>query len=155
MKWCRVLYVSQHSTRHEQYSGLTLSTQGKIFSRWHFEIFFFFFPEKQDLIFHANCPLETICMKCQILFHGKNKKYIINLLSAELAQRVVKVNVTKMICTSGFWKIVLEVKKIIIHVTLTLGKQVPLSVWSVHYVIRMHRLICVFALFLWYVLWFH
>ena len=31
-------------------------------------------------------------MKCQILFAGKNKKNIINLLSAELAQRVIKVN---------------------------------------------------------------
>ena len=30
-------------------------------------------------------------MKCQILFSGKNKKNIINLLSAENAQRVVKV----------------------------------------------------------------
>ena len=28
-------------------------------------------------------------MKCQILFSGKNKENIINLLSAELAQRVV------------------------------------------------------------------
>ena len=36
--------------------------------------------------------METICMKCQILFSGKNKKNIINLLSAENAQRVVKVN---------------------------------------------------------------
>ena len=35
--------------------------------------------------------LETICMKCQILFSGKNKKNIINLSSAENAQRVVKV----------------------------------------------------------------
>ena len=32
-------------------------------------------------------------MKCQILFTGKNKKNIINLLSAELAQRVVMVNI--------------------------------------------------------------
>ena len=31
-------------------------------------------------------------MKCQILFSGKNKKKIINLSSAENAQRVVKVN---------------------------------------------------------------
>ena len=31
-------------------------------------------------------------MKCQILFFGKNKKNIINLSSAENAQRVVKVN---------------------------------------------------------------
>ena len=30
-------------------------------------------------------------MKCQILFSGKNKKNIIDLLSAELARRVVKV----------------------------------------------------------------
>ena len=30
-------------------------------------------------------------MKCQILFPGKNKKNITNLLSAELAQEVVKV----------------------------------------------------------------
>ena len=31
-------------------------------------------------------------MKCQILFSGKIKKNIISLLSAELAQRMVKVN---------------------------------------------------------------
>ena len=30
-------------------------------------------------------------MKCQILFSGKNKKNIINLSSAENAQRVVKI----------------------------------------------------------------
>ena len=30
-------------------------------------------------------------MKCQILFSGKNKKNIVNLSSAEYAQRVVKV----------------------------------------------------------------
>ena len=33
-------------------------------------------------------------MKCQILFSGKNRKNIINLSSAELAQRMVKVNLT-------------------------------------------------------------
>ena len=36
--------------------------------------------------------METICINCQILFSGKNKKNIIYLLSAELAQRGVKVN---------------------------------------------------------------
>ena len=36
-------------------------------------------------------------MKCQIQFSGKNKKNIINLSSAENAQRVVKVKV------SGCW----------------------------------------------------
>ena len=36
--------------------------------------------------------METICMKYQILFSGKNKKNITNLLSAESAQRMVMVN---------------------------------------------------------------
>ena len=35
-------------------------------------------------------PMETICKKCQILFSGKNKKNVTNMLSAELAKRVVK-----------------------------------------------------------------
>ena len=52
---------------------------------------FLIFPRKKNLTFHANClptyffkkigfdstcklsPEETICMKCQILFSGKNK----------------------------------------------------------------------------------
>ena len=37
-------------------------------------------------------PQETICMKCQILFSGNNKKNI-NLLSAEIAERVVMVTI--------------------------------------------------------------
>ena len=49
--------------------------------------FFLFFSRKHDLTFHVK--LETICMKCQILFSGKNS---INLSSAENAHRVVKVN---------------------------------------------------------------
>ena len=52
--------------------------------------FFLTFLRKQDLAFRANCLQETICLKCQILFSGKNKKNI-NLSSAELAQRVVTV----------------------------------------------------------------
>ena len=35
-------------------------------------------------------------MKCQILFSGKNKKNIINLPSAENAQRVVKVKLKRL-----------------------------------------------------------
>ena len=31
--------------------------------------------------------METICMKCQILFSGKNKKNITNLSSAELPRQ--------------------------------------------------------------------
>ena len=37
-------------------------------------------------------------MKCQILFSGKNKKNIINLPSAENAQRVVKVKICLKRC---------------------------------------------------------
>ena len=40
--------------------------------------------------------LETICtcMKCLILFSGKNNKNIVSLSSAELAHRVVKIKKT-------------------------------------------------------------
>ena len=42
---------------------------------------FSYFRRKQGLAFHANClqlsPLETICMKCQNLLYGKNKKNIL------------------------------------------------------------------------------
>ena len=44
-------------------------------------------------------PIETIYMKWQILFYGKN---IINLLSAELAQRVVKVEVRCIVVGTCF-----------------------------------------------------
>ena len=43
-------------------------------------------------------PEETICMSCQRLFSGKNKKNI-NLSYAEFAQRVVKVK------DSGIWNL--------------------------------------------------
>ena len=55
-------------------TSLTLSTLGIIFSRRHFEIFFFFSPG------------ATICMKCQVLISRKNKNHIINVSSVELAQ---------------------------------------------------------------------
>ena len=54
--------------------------------------YFSYFSQKTG--FDISCklsPLETICMKCQILFSGKNKKNINYLSSAELAKRVVKV----------------------------------------------------------------
>ena len=65
-----------------------LNTLGKNFSRQHFEIFSYF-PQKTG--FYISCRLSPICMKCLILFSGKNKKNITNLSSAELAQKVVKV----------------------------------------------------------------
>ena len=51
------------NTYFDAASQLKLSTLGKIFCRWYIEIFFLIFTRKQDLI----CPLETICIKCQIL----------------------------------------------------------------------------------------
>ena len=47
---------------------------GKIFSRRHFDIFFFFCYFSQDTGFDILCRLsamETICMKCQIQISGK------------------------------------------------------------------------------------
>ena len=64
---------------------LRCSTLCEIFSSQHFEIFFLIFPEKQGFdILCKFSTLETICMKCQILFSGKNKKNI-NVPSAVLA----------------------------------------------------------------------
>ena len=67
-----------------------LSMLGKISSRQHFEICFFF---SQKIGFDISCklsPKETVCMECQSLFSGKNKKTIINLPS-EFAHRLVNV----------------------------------------------------------------
>ena len=59
---------------------------GDWFSRRQiYGIFFLFFPEKGFDILYKLTPLETICMKCQILFSGKNKKNITNSLSTESA----------------------------------------------------------------------
>ena len=63
-------------------------------SRQHFEIVFLFFFQKSGSDISCKLlPLKTICMKCQILFSGKNKKNITNLLNAELAKSVVNFNV--------------------------------------------------------------
>ena len=68
--------------KRAELDSLMLSTLGKIFSRLHFEIFFLFFPENR---------------KCRILFSEKNKKNISNLSSAENAQRVVSLMLTKRV----------------------------------------------------------
>ena len=76
---------------------LTLSTLGIVFSRQHIGIVFFFLFFLR-IGFDISCklsPFETVCMKCQILFCGKNKKNITNLSSAESAQRVVHVMVKR------------------------------------------------------------
>ena len=55
------------------------------------DIFVLFFPENRIEISYNLSPLETVRMKCQILFYGKNKKDFINLSSAESAHSVVKI----------------------------------------------------------------
>ena len=49
----------------------------------------------QKIGFDFSCklsPKETVCMKCQSVFSGKNKKNFITLSSAEYAHGVVKAN---------------------------------------------------------------
>ena len=79
-----------------------LSMLGKIFSRQHFKIYFSYFSQKTCYFmqivstFHAKMsPFEKVCMKFLNLFCRK-KKSIINLLSAELAQREVEVNISSL-----------------------------------------------------------
>ena len=52
---------------------IDVSMLGKNISRWYFELFFFLLENS----------FEIICMKCQILFSGKNKKKVFSLSSAE------------------------------------------------------------------------
>ena len=63
-----------------------LSTLGKISADNILNCFSYFSLKTGFDISCILSPLETICMKCQILFSGKN---VIN-LSVELAQGVVK-----------------------------------------------------------------
>ena len=51
---------------------LMISTLDKIFSRQRIEIFFLFLPENRFDISCKLSPMEIVCMKCQILFSGKN-----------------------------------------------------------------------------------
>ena len=56
--------------------------------------YFSYFTQKTGLTIHVNCLhlLETICMKCQILFSGKNKKKYHQFVITELTKRMVKIN---------------------------------------------------------------
>ena len=96
---------------HHQVAKLTLITLGKISVDDILKYFSYFSQttgsdiscklspveticmKYQNLLSGKN--VETICMKCQNLLSGKNKKNTIILSSAELAKRVVKVNLIK------------------------------------------------------------
>ena len=71
-------------------TNLTLSTLGKTLITLKYFFLFFFQKTGSDIPCQLS-PMETICMKCQKLFSGKNMKNITNMTSAKLAQRVVKV----------------------------------------------------------------
>ena len=72
--------------------GDNLHEMSNLFSRKHKE--FSYFSQKTGFgISWKLSMLETVCMKYQNLFSRKHKKNIINLLSAELAQRAIKVRV--------------------------------------------------------------
>ena len=66
---------------HVAVKELTLSTLGKNFGRRHIDIFYIF---SHGTGFDVSCKL--ICMKCQILFSGKNKKNINKLSSVVYAR---------------------------------------------------------------------
>ena len=74
-----------------QFICLMLCILNIIFSRQHFEIFFLIFFQKIGF----DILKETICMKYQNLFSGKNKKIIVFLSSAELTWRVIKFQMTQ------------------------------------------------------------
>ena len=61
------------STSCQPYS-LTLCILGKMFSRRHFEIFFFIFPRKKIDISCKLSLMVTVCMKCRNLLMGKIRK---------------------------------------------------------------------------------
>ena len=71
-----VVSVDVQNSMWQNYTFLTLSTLGKIFSRRQTEIYFIL---SQKTGFDISCDvslMEIICMKCQNLFSGKNKTKI-------------------------------------------------------------------------------
>ena len=76
-----------------------ISTLGKIFSRWQIDYWtsFLIFPGKPVLRYHANwLQWRQFAWNVKFSFLRKIRKNILNLSSAELAQRVVMVNIFQM-----------------------------------------------------------
>ena len=69
-----------------------LSTVGKIFKRRHIDFFSHFSQETAFVILCTLSPVETICMKYKSCFPETMITISLYLLSAEYANRVVKVN---------------------------------------------------------------
>ena len=91
----KICYIISHSTinasdYNAHKTGLTLALSVK-FSADDTNIFLIF-PRKQVLTFHANClQWRQFAWTVIFCFLRKNKKTIISLSSAELAQRDIKV----------------------------------------------------------------
>ena len=83
-----------HIPFDDLYQLLMLSMLGRSFSRWHFEIFFSYFSQKIGW-HYMQVVRDTICMKSQILFAGKNKKKtlsICHLLNLPIACCIISVD---------------------------------------------------------------
>ena len=79
-----------------------LSKLGKIFSRQHFEIVFLFFQENRLWYFMQIVFLGEYLHEISKPVCWTNYKNIINFSSAEIAQRVVKVNLKIQECAHRF-----------------------------------------------------
>ena len=83
--WPAIMYIYHNNTAWT-WIYLTLSMLGKNSADDILKFFFFFSNFSQKTDFDISCklsPEETICMKCQNLFSGKNKTNTIALSSAE------------------------------------------------------------------------
>ena len=67
-------------THNVRLTPLTLNTLGKSFNRQHKYVYYYYYyylknkKKKKKTGFKISCKLETICMKCQILFAEKIRK---------------------------------------------------------------------------------
>ena len=77
--WIRKIYPFQ-----ELFKGKLQQTEDKL-------VIFFIFLRKLDLKSCKLSPFEAICMKCQILFPGKNKKNISNCHMLKILPRVLNI----------------------------------------------------------------
>ena len=82
----------------------------------------------QKIGFEISCELSPNSMKCQSSFSGKKKKSIINLSSAESAQRVVKVKLMRRVYDFKEKKM----KEMQIYCRFCFGLSSDMSMTSVH-----------------------
>ena len=89
-KWIKP--VSGGTSTQEVITPLTFTTLWAFSADDKMMLFFLFFPENRIWHFMQIVSLETICMKCQILISGKNKKNISKCRLLKILPRVLSVN---------------------------------------------------------------